>query len=80
MTHNYTGQNITVEDMSEGELRSLWNDGGFGEGTWAATITAEINALPGPVGSIVDSDEEYDITWTAMTYELVLEPVVEVET
>ena len=80
VTHNYTGQNITVEDMSEGELRSLWNDGGFGEGTWAATITAEINALPGPVGSIVDSDEEYDITWTAMTYELVLEPVVEVET
>ena len=80
VTHNYTGQNITVENMSEGELRSLWNDGGFGEGTWAATITAEINALPGPVGSIVDSDEEYDITWTAMTYELVLEPVVEVET
>ena len=80
VTHNYTGQNITVEDMSEGELRSLWNDGGFGEGTWAATITAEINALPGPVGSIVDSDEEYDITWTAMTYELVLEPVVDVET
>ena len=79
VTHNYTGQNITVEDMSEGELRSMWNDGGFGEGTWAATITAEISTAP-IIGGFVDSDEEYDITWTAMTYELVLEPVVEVET
>ena len=79
VTHNYTGQNITVEDMSEGEIRSMWNDGGFGEGTWAATITAEISTAP-IIGGFVDSDEEYDITWTAMTYELVLEPVVEVET
>ena len=79
VTHNYTGQNITVEDMSEGELRSMWNDGGFGEGTWAATITAEISTAP-IIGGFVDSDEEYDITWTAMTYELVLEPVVDVET
>ena len=79
VTHNYTGQNITVEDMSEGEIRSMWNEGGFGEGTWAATITAEISTAP-IIGGFVDSDEEYDITWTAMTYELVLEPVVEVET
>ena len=28
----------------------------------------------------LDSDEEYEITWTAMTYELILQPVVEVET
>ena len=79
VTHNYTGQNITVEDMSEGEIRSMWNDGGFGEGTWAATIAAEISTAP-IIGGFVDSDEEYDITWTAMTYELMLEPVVEVET
>lgn len=79
VTHNYTGQNITVEDMSEGQIRSMWNDGGLGDGTWAATITADISTAP-IVGGFVDSDEEYDITWTAMTYELVLEPVVEVET
>ena len=29
---------------------------------------------------VEDSDEEYDITWTAMTYELVLQPVIDVET
>ena len=52
----------------------------MGRGTWAATITADISSPPSPLGSIVDSDEEYDITWTAMTYELVLQPVIEVET
>ena len=79
VTHNYTGQNITVEDMSEVEIRSMWNDGGFGEGMWAATITADINTAP-IVGGVFDSSEEYYITWTAMTYELVLQPVIDVET
>ena len=51
----------------------------MGRGAWAATITAHISSPPSPLGSIVDSDEEYDITWTAVTYELVLQPVVDVE-
>tara|TARA_B110001454_G_scaffold587_1_gene465 strand:- start:45 stop:722 length:678 start_codon:yes stop_codon:yes gene_type:complete len=80
VTQNYTGANYTATGMSESELRNMWVDGGMGRGTWAATITAEINSPPSPLGSIVDSDEEYDITWTAMTYELVLQPVIDVET
>jgi hypothetical protein len=80
VTQNYTGANYTATEMSESELRNMWVDGGMGRGTWAATITAEINSPPSPPGSIVDSDEEYDITWTAMTYELVLQPVIDVET
>ncbi len=80
VTQNYTGANYTATEMSESELRNMWVDGGMGRGTWAATITAEINSPPSPLGSIVDSDEEYDITWTAMTYELVLRPVIDVET
>ncbi|HIG37765.1 MAG TPA: hypothetical protein EYQ15_00395 [Candidatus Poseidoniales archaeon] len=80
VTQNYTGANYTATEMSESELRNMWVDGGMGRGTWAATITAEINSPPSPLGSIVDSDEEYDITWTAMTYELVLQPVIDVET
>jgi hypothetical protein len=36
-------------------------------------ITAQINSPPGPViGDIVDSDEEFVITWTLMTYELTI--------
>ena len=80
VTQNYTGANYTATEMRESELRNMWVDGGMGRGTWAATITAEINSPPSPLGSIVDSDEEYDITWTAMTYELVLQPVIDVET
>ena len=80
VTQNYTGANYTATGMSESELHEMWMDGGTGRGTWAATITAEINSPPSPLGSIVDSDEEYDITWTAMTYELVLQPVIDVET
>ena len=76
---NYTGANYTASDMSESELREMWADGGLGRGTWAATITAHISSPPGPLGSIVDNDEDYEIIWTAVTYELVLTPVVEVE-
>ena len=80
VTENYSGVNVTVSGMSEKEINAMWNDGGQGRGTWAATITADISSPPSPLGSIVDSDEEYEITWTAMTYELILQPVVEVET
>ena len=80
ITENYTGANYTATGMSESQLRDMWTDGGMGRGTWAATITADISSPPSPLGSIIDSDEEYEIIWTAMTYELVMEPVVEVET
>ena len=79
ITDNYTGANYTAVGMSESDIKQAWDDGGMGRGTWAATITADISSPPSPLGSIVDSDEEYDITWTAMTYELVLQPVIELE-
>jgi hypothetical protein len=79
VTDNYTGANFTAIDMSESELREMWTDGELGRGTWGATITAHISSPPSPLGSIVDNDEDYEIIWTAITYELVLTPVVEVE-
>ena len=76
VTSNYTGESYQIEDVSEGDIRAEWNDGGFGRGTWALTITADISAPPG-IGGFVDSNEDYDITWTAVTYEVVLEPIVD---
>ena len=70
------GESYQIEDVSEGDIRAEWNDGGFGRGTWALTITADISAPPG-IGGFVDSNEDYDITWTAVTYEVVLEPIVD---
>jgi len=79
VTSNYTGENITQSDMNEQEIRDEWTDGGFGRGTWGATITADISAPPAPiVGDIVDSDEDYEIEWTMVSYVLVIAPVIEV--
>ena len=77
VTDNYTGANYTASDMSESELREMWTDGGLGRGTWSATITADISSPPSPLGSIIDSDEEYEIIWTAVTYQLVMSPIID---
>lgn len=76
VTTNYSGESHEIEDMSEADIREMWTDGGFGRGTWALTITADISSPP-IIGGAVDSDEDYDITWTAMTYEVVLEPIID---
>ena len=72
VTENYTGDSYS-EEGNEDEIRDKWSDQGHGRGSWKAMITAQINSPPGPViGDIVDSDEEFVITWTLMTYELTI--------
>ena len=69
ITENYTGDSYS-EEGNEDEIRDKWSDQGHGRGSWKAMITAQINSPPGPViGDIVDSDEEFVITWTLMTYD-----------
>ncbi|MBV44158.1 MAG: hypothetical protein CMA54_05210 [Euryarchaeota archaeon] len=73
LTENYSGEGYTEENENEDEIRERWNDGGLGRGTWAATITADISSPPAPiVGQIIDSDEEFDVTWTAVTFTVVI--------
>ena len=72
VTENYTGESYTSENMSESEIRNLWVDGGKGRGTWLATITASIEAAP-IAGGLIDDDEEFEITWTAVHYNLTIE-------
>ena len=79
VTSNYTGDNITQSETTEQEIRNQWTDNGFGRGTWAATITADISSPPAPiVGDIVDSDEDYEIIWTVISYTVIIEPVIEI--
>ena len=74
ITPNYTGEDYTEEDLNENEIRQLWDSEGRGMGSWIATITASIEAPPVPVaGGIVDNDEDFDITWTAVFFELSIE-------
>lgn len=76
-TENYTGENYTFEG-TESELQGKWNSNGNGIGTWASTITANIETNPVPIfGEVLDSNEEYEITWTAVTYKLIITPIIE---
>lgn len=76
-TENYTGDNYTFEG-TENELRDTWSSNGEGVGTWAVTLTANIETNPVPIfGEVLDSDEDYEITWTAVTYELIIIPLID---
>ena len=60
--------------MNENEIRQLWDAEGRVMGSGIATITASIEAPPVPVaGGIVDNDEDFEITWTAVFFELSIE-------
>ena len=72
ITPNYTGEDYTEEDLNENEIRQLWDSEGRGMGSWIATITASIEAAP-VAGSFIDDNEDFDITWTAVFFELIIE-------
>ena len=74
VTTNYTGESFSIES-SQKTIYETWNDNGLGIGVWSATISAEINSAP-VVGGFVDSDEDFDIIWRMVTYELVIEESV----
>ena len=68
---NYTGSEYTEEEMSEGEIRERWDDGGKGRGSWILEITASIDTAP-IAGGLIDNDEEFDITWTAVFFTILI--------
>ena len=72
ITPNYTGEDYTEEDLNENEIRQLWDSEGRGMGSWIVTITASIEAAP-VAGSFIDDNEDFDITWTAVFFELIIE-------
>ena len=72
ITPNYTGEDYTEEDLNENEIKQLWDSEGRGMGSWIATITASIEAAP-VAGSFIDDNEDFDITWTAVFFELIIE-------
>ena len=74
VTEGYTGESYSEQNMTEKEIREFWNDGGRGRGAWIATITADIEAVPVPIaGEAIDDDEDFDISWTAVSYDLIIE-------
>jgi len=68
---NYTGSEYTEEEMSESEIRERWDDGGKGRGSWILEITAIIDTAP-IAGGLIDNDEEFEITWTAVFFTILI--------
>ena len=68
---NYTGSEYTEEEMSESEIRERWDDGGKGRGSWILEITASIDTAP-IAGGLIDNNEEFDITWTAVFFTILI--------
>lgn len=75
VTENYTGESFSITS-SQKTIFETWDDGGAGIGTWSATLTAEINSAP-VVGQIVDTDEDFEITWRMVTFEVIIEEALE---
>ena len=77
----YDGQTYETQGKAS-DIRSQWSDNGSARGDWLVGVTAEVVDNPVPiVGSIVNSDdgEDYDVTWTAVIFEISMEPVVDIE-
>ena len=74
----YDGQ--TYEDEGKmSDITSTWSDNGSARGDWLVGITAQINEDPGIGIFFGDDGEDYDITWTAIVFEISMEPVVDIE-
>ena len=61
------------------EITSQWSDNESARGEWFFTITAEVNEVC-LIGfePTCDDGEDYDITWTAVVFELSMEPVLNI--
>ena len=55
-----------------------WSDNESARGDWLVGITADINSNPFQIIGQDDS-EDYDITWTALVFEMSMEPVLNID-
>ena len=75
----YDGQTYETQGKSS-DIRSQWSDNGSARGDWLVGITADVSEAPFPA-NIANGDDrqDYDITWTAVIFEISLEPVIDIE-
>ena len=73
----YDGQDYEA-DGTEADIRSAWMNSDNGRGDWIVELTADVqNDATGFF--VVDDDQTYDITWTAVVFSISMEPVVDIE-
>ena len=82
MTWNIVEGYDGVTYEAEGKMSDItasWSDNESARGDWLVGITAEISEAP-PGFNIINGDdgEDYDITWTAVVFEVSMEPVLNI--
>ncbi|RAH11463.1 MAG: hypothetical protein CMA23_002400 [Methanobacteriota archaeon] len=74
---------VTYEDEGKmSDITARWSDNASARGEWIVGVTAEVVENPVPIfGSIVNGDDsqDYDITWTAVVFEVSMEPVLNID-
>jgi len=79
IVEGYDGE--TYEDEAKmSEISARWSDNSSARGEWLVGITADVVEAPFPA-SIANGDDgqDYDVTWTAVVFEVAMEPVVDIE-
>ena len=75
----YDGQTYEAQGKAS-DIRSEWSDNGNARGDWLVGITADVSEAPFPANvANGDDGQDYDITWTAVIFEISMEPVVDIE-
>ena len=75
----YDGEDYEA-DGTEAAIRSQWMDSDDGRGEWIVELTADVqNDAVGFPPFLSSDDQTYDITWTAVVFEISMQPVVDIE-
>ncbi|MDP7312130.1 MAG: hypothetical protein QF831_01690, partial [Candidatus Thalassarchaeaceae archaeon] len=77
ITPDWDGSSYIADDVSKNDIEAQWTDGGNGTGEWLTSVTLDVNSLGGPLGGIVDSDEDVTVSWRAALYTLDITAVAE---
>lgn len=77
ITPDWDGASYIADGVSKNDIEAQWTDGGNGTGEWLTSVTLDVNGVPGPLGGIVDSDEDVTVSWRAVLYTLDITAVAE---
>ena len=78
ITPEWDGSSYITDGVSKNDIEAQWNDGGNGTGEWLTSVTLDVNSPGiGPLGGIIDSDEDVTVSWRAAVYSLEITAVAE---
>lgn len=78
ITPNWDGSSYIADGVSKNDIEAQWTDGGNGTGEWLTSVVLNVNNGPtGPLGQLIDNDEDVMVSWRAAVYSLEITAVAE---